>query len=300
MRSFTCSSPPSARHAPHPELLRPTGSTGLSLDNLGVQLVHDAQVVWRANPIYLQRLQQHQDVLDAGQVDAPLSSELLNDLQLAHVALGVAPPVGRRPVGFDEAQVLVHHQGAGMGFQDFGRDADGIEGLIEVEPGEHGDATLGSGHASVLDPVLHAAAEAGRRRLRLDQVIEGAQFEAAVDQFLLAIVGEDDDRNVPGHGVLAEVFEHGEAVHLGQPDIQEDDVRDQLLGLFQALLARLGNGYPVAVELQLELVHLGHSRVVLDKEDIDLLVDDFTHGRSFLLYNISITFPALAPGKVYS
>src|SRR6266849_8578134 len=66
---------------------------GFLLDNLGVQLVHDAQVVWRANPIYLQRLQQHQDVLDAGQVDAPLSSELLNDLQLAHVALGVAPPV---------------------------------------------------------------------------------------------------------------------------------------------------------------------------------------------------------------
>ncbi len=34
---------------------------------------------------------------------------------------------------------------------------------------------------------------------------------------------------------------------------------------------------PIAVQLQLELVHLGHRRIVLDEQDVYVLVDYLTH-----------------------
>ena len=68
-----------------------------------------------------------------------------------------------------------------------------------------------------------------------------------------------------------ETLQDGEAVHLGEPDVQEDDVRFQLLGQLQALLAVLGHVDLVTVQLELELVHLGHGWVVLDEKDVDLI-----------------------------
>ena len=77
--------------------------------------------------------------------------------------------------------------------------------------------------------------------------------------------------------VRAQRLEDREAVHLGQADVQEDDVRGAFLGQLQALLAVGGDGHGVAVQLQLEPVHLGHRRVILDEEDSYLFVSFHRH-----------------------
>ena len=67
--------------------------------------------------VFVQLLEELQDVSDAGQVDRVLPGQLLDRLQLHDVSLGEAPPVGRRALGNDETQVLeqfifqqrVHH-----------------------------------------------------------------------------------------------------------------------------------------------------------------------------------------------
>src|SRR5207302_3074749 len=51
------------------------------------------------------------------------------------VALRITPAVGRRPEGFDEADVLVEHEGAWVRLQDLGRDTDRVEGFVEIESG---------------------------------------------------------------------------------------------------------------------------------------------------------------------
>src|SRR2546423_11976480 len=48
------------------------------------------------------------------------------------------------------------------------------------------------------------------------------ELQAAVDQLFLTVVREDDDRDVPGHAVGAEVLEHRESVHLGKSDRSEE------------------------------------------------------------------------------
>src|SRR5213083_2789141 len=70
----------------------------------------------------------------------PFSRVSCYDLQFAHVALRVAPPVGGRSVRLDQPEVLVHHQGTGVGFEDLRRDTDGVEGLVKVE--RSGDARV--------------------------------------------------------------------------------------------------------------------------------------------------------------
>src|SRR5260370_26182886 len=132
-------------------------------------------------------------------------------------------------------------------------------------------------NALFLDPILDATAQAGGRRLGLDQVIEGAELQSTVDQFFLAVVREDDDGNVFGHPVGSEILEHGESVHLGKPDVEEDDVGYLALGAVEALLAGLRHADPVAIQLQLELVHLGHRRVIFDEQDVYIPVHYLTH-----------------------
>src|SRR5260370_37695356 len=69
-------------------------------------------------------------------------------------------------------------------------------------------------NALFLDPILHATAQAGGRRLGLDQGIEGAELQATVDQVFLAVVRDDDDGNGFGYTVASEVFEQRESLHL--------------------------------------------------------------------------------------
>src|SRR6266446_6677778 len=80
----------------------------------------------------LHGFEQAQDVPDTRQRNALFAGQVLNHLHLADVALRVAAPVGRGAVGLDETRVFIEHQGAGVGLQDLGRDADGVQRLVEV------------------------------------------------------------------------------------------------------------------------------------------------------------------------
>src|SRR5215467_9849338 len=128
-----------------------------------------------------------------------------------------------------------------------------------------------AGYSFLSQPALHAAGEVRRRGLALDQVLERPQLETSLDELLLAVVGEDDHRDVSRLLAAAKPFQHGEAVHLGQTDVQEDDVRLDLVGEPETLLPILGHDHLIAVKLQFEPVHLGHRRIVFDEEDPDLI-----------------------------
>src|SRR5438128_4495744 len=95
--------------------------------------VEVAQFGRRREPVIDQDAQQPQHVAGAVQVDSVLAGQRLDRLQLADVSLREPSPVGRCPLGYDEAEVLVHHQRPRMRLQNLRRDADGIDRLIERE-----------------------------------------------------------------------------------------------------------------------------------------------------------------------
>src|SRR5919201_1215650 len=80
-----------------------------------------------------ERAEQVQDVADARQVDALLTRQVLDHLQLAQVALRIAPAVRARAERRDQPHVLIEHQRALMRLQDLRGDADRVEGLVQVE-----------------------------------------------------------------------------------------------------------------------------------------------------------------------
>src|ERR1700682_3061424 len=85
------------------------------------------------NARVVEALEQRQDVADAGEIDVMLAGERLDGLQLHHVATGVTPTIGHRPLGLDHAQVLVHHQSPRMDFQDLGRHAEREDRLVQID-----------------------------------------------------------------------------------------------------------------------------------------------------------------------
>src|SRR5438477_7435043 len=118
-----------------------------------------------------------------------------------------------------------------------------------------------------LQPVFEALGEAGRGRLALDQVVERPQADSAFDQLPLVPVGQDYDWDLRGRRVAPEGFENAEAVQFWKPDIEKDDVRRCGPCFFQRSQAVARYIHGVAVELQLEPVHLSHRGIVLDEED---------------------------------
>src|SRR2546428_12748953 len=113
----------------------------------------------------LEQLEQLHDVAHTGQVDRMMASQLLDGLQFHDVALREAPPVGRRPLGDDEAEVLIHHERPRMRFEDLGRHADGVDRLVEGDTRVASGITLDKGwHRSLHD--VYASRSWIRRRAR--------------------------------------------------------------------------------------------------------------------------------------
>src|SRR5712692_399486 len=83
------------------------GSTLVYLNDLGVAVEDFSQVARRLHSMLLHRLEQAQDVPHAGQGHALLARQVLDDLDLADVALRVAAPVGCGAERLDEARVLI-------------------------------------------------------------------------------------------------------------------------------------------------------------------------------------------------
>src|SRR5207237_6549688 len=106
------------------------------------------------------------------------------------------------------------------------------------------------------------------RGLGLEQVLARTEPEAALDQRRLTVVGEDQDRDVPGLVIAPQCFEDGHTVHLRQAHVEEDQVRLLVAGDPEPLLTVGGNRDAVAVHLQLELVHVGDGRIVFYQQDM--------------------------------
>src|ERR1700682_472514 len=89
------------------------------------------------------------------------------------------------------------------------------------------------------------------------------------DQVLFIVVREDDNRNIAGLLLGPQLPQDFESIHLRQANIEKDDVGGELAGFLEAFLSIEGGVDPVAVELQLQSVHLQHRRVVFHEEHIN-------------------------------
>src|SRR6266849_8854729 len=119
---------------PHPALRAtfPTSGEVISLNDLCVAVEDLAQLGRWLDAVFLHHLEQAQDVADTREMDALLPGQVLDDLDLADVALRIAAPVGDRAVRLDQTRVLIEHQRAGMCVQDLSRDADRVKRLVHV------------------------------------------------------------------------------------------------------------------------------------------------------------------------
>src|SRR5438552_18826065 len=102
---------------------------------------------------------------------------------------------------------------------------DALPAPSDCSPEGEREATLG------LQPVFQALREAGRRGLALDQVVERAEADSALDQLLLVAVRQDDDRDGGGRGVGPQAFQHRQAVELRKPQVEKDDIGAKSTGL---------------------------------------------------------------------
>src|ERR1700682_5030864 len=101
-------------------------------NNLRVPVEELAQVGGRFDSVFLHDLEQAQDVAHTRQRDPLLPSQVLHHLHLSDVALRISPAIGRSAMRLDEACVLIEHKGARMSLEDLRRDADRVQGLVEV------------------------------------------------------------------------------------------------------------------------------------------------------------------------
>src|SRR2546421_3882452 len=97
-----------------------------------------AEEVGPLDPVLIEQPQALDDVPGPVQVEPVVPGQPLDRLQGEDVALRVAAPVGRGPVGHDQTEVLVHHQRARVGLEDLRGDTDGVDGLVESDRGGRG------------------------------------------------------------------------------------------------------------------------------------------------------------------
>ena len=99
---------------------------------------------------------------------------------------------------------------------------------------------------------------------RLGDVIVGAEAEAADLRIHLGDARQDQHRRL--HLGDAQLLEHVVAVHVGQVEVEQDDVVIIQLAEVQALLAEIGRVDVEAFGREHELDRLGGGRLVLDQQ----------------------------------
>ena len=101
---------------------------------------------------------------------------------------------------------------------------------------------------------------------RLDEVVVGAGVEAG-DAVVDAIAGgEHEDRGLRATG--PELAAHGEAVQLGQEQVEDDDVEGDAARPIECLAPRDGDVHGVALFLKAALDVRGDAPLVFDDEDV--------------------------------
>ena len=104
----------------------------------------------------------------------------------------------------------------------------------------------------------------------LGQVVVGAGVEAAHLVLGAAQGGEHQDRDARGPLVAPQPLAEGEAIHLGQHQIQQDQVGAVLKGQGLALDAVIGAVHLKATMLQVARHQVAHVAVVFDQQDAGL------------------------------
>ena len=98
----------------------------------------------------------------------------------------------------------------------------------------------------------------------LGHVIVGAEAEATDLGVDVGVAGEDEDRCVDARE--AQLLQHVVAVHVGQGQIQQDDVVIIELAEIDAFLAQIGRVDIEPFRLQHQLDALGRRGIVLDQQ----------------------------------
>ena len=101
---------------------------------------------------------------------------------------------------------------------------------------------------------------------RLGNVIVGAQFESQDLLQLTAACGDEDDRR--GVRLLAEMPERIQAIHAGQPDVEEHQVRWIAAGESERVLHAGRSGHPVTGTLQAESHAAAEQGIIIHQQDV--------------------------------
>src|SRR5438445_7856032 len=126
---------------------RTSGWSDVQLRNIDV-----AEFDRRWQLVFVQLLEELQDVSDAGQVDRVLPGQLLNGLEFHDVALRKPTAVGRGAPRHHQPEVFVHHERPRMGLQDLRRHADGVNRFVQGDVGVASGFTFdGDSHAALQD-----------------------------------------------------------------------------------------------------------------------------------------------------
>ena len=133
---------------------------------------------------------------------------------------------------------------------------------VDLDVVELDDAGARLGPAGAADDRAHA-----RRQLvgmeRLGDVVVGAEVEALRLVGRRALRRQQDDRHGPA---LAQLAHDLDAVEVGHDDVQQDDVRPDLLRLLERLLATVGGDDAEALLGQGDGHELGDARLVVGDE----------------------------------
>src|SRR6267142_931597 len=103
------------------------------LSELELGHVHALQLLRGIYSRVLQPFEQREDVANTSEIDVMLPCQCLDGLELHHVSARVTPAIGNGALGRNHAQVLVHHQGAGMYLEDLGGHAESENWLVEID-----------------------------------------------------------------------------------------------------------------------------------------------------------------------
>ena len=99
---------------------------------------------------------------------------------------------------------------------------------------------------------------------RLDEVVVGAELEAADLVFVVVLGGEQDHRDA---GALAQAAHDFEPGHVGHDDVEDDDVGALLLGDAQRFFAVVGDDDAKSLARKLELDQAQDAGFVVDGQN---------------------------------
>jgi len=122
------------------------------------------------------------------------------------------------------------------------------------------------GLGAAAEEVLHAQHQFARTE-RLGDVIVGAELEAEHAVQFRRLGGQHDDGDCGGGRVTAQDFADLEPVHLGQHEVEEDQVRGEGAGLLQGLVAVARRDHVKTGATEIEFHQFDGIRFVVHHQD---------------------------------